>query len=93
MFSIFYDRYKKITSKEKFDKKDKFFSGIEKIQFEKSDQINFTYQEYILKIIPKVKSKKPRLYKIMNRYIEINNPTLNNFGKKNFDDFIEKTIS
>ena len=91
--SIISDRFMKMFKSKSIEVKDRFLTGIEKIEYTKEEQIKYTDIEYIddvrkaLKQEPVSASKKVNNY--LAHYAEINMIKLSDLKHRSFEEYVD----
>lgn len=73
-----------LFSKNAYNEKNKFLTGIENIEYSKQEQINYTsffFKEKIIKMISKLSHTESKLLLFLNNYTQINDITLQRIEK------------
>lgn len=82
--SVISDRWKSIFSSEEKEMKDNLLNGLEKYDYQKEDQLKFTFEHYIKEIINRIEPKNHRVVNFLEKYIEINMITEKEYKGKKF---------
>ena len=91
--SIISDRFMKMFKSKSIEVKDKFLTGIEKIEYTKEEQIKYTDTEYIddvrkaLRQEPVAASKRVSNY--LSHYVEINKIKPGDLKHRSFEEYVE----
>ena len=85
----------KFVNKKSWKEREKFFSSIEGIDFTREEQINFTYEKYIVEIINQVKGNyvdEQEIKAILKSYRIIALITEENLEGMNFKEYAESKM-